>query len=160
VRVTRFPRLRFGFICSKTNTDHLLIRGGNRPTNQVRLRRSTSYGNGPNPSPGTIRVPRCTAGTALFGIVTANMILYSLYLNWPDSAKAGMATHSADRVLDFLELMLIEGKFTQSSLCCSESDSRSCCRARAPKKLCLPVLSEARFLSVSVWRRSCRPCVA
>ena len=50
-------------------------------------------------------------GAALFGIVSANMILYSLYLYLPDSAKAGMATHSADRVLDFLELMLIEGKF-------------------------------------------------
>jgi uncharacterized protein len=39
------------------------------------------------------------------------MISYSLYLYLPDSAKAALATHSADRVLDFLELWLIEYKF-------------------------------------------------
>ena len=50
-------------------------------------------------------------GAALFGIVSANMILYSLYLQLPDSARAAMSTHTADQVLDFLELMLIEGKF-------------------------------------------------
>ncbi len=50
-------------------------------------------------------------GVALFGIVTANMISYSLYLYIPESARAAMATHRADRVLDFLELFLIEGKF-------------------------------------------------
>jgi uncharacterized protein len=50
-------------------------------------------------------------GFALFGIVTANMISYSLYLYIPDSAKAALETHSADRVLDFLEILLIEGKF-------------------------------------------------
>ena len=50
-------------------------------------------------------------GLALFGIISANMILYSLYLYLPDSAKAGMGTQAADRVLDFLELLLIEGKF-------------------------------------------------
>jgi uncharacterized protein len=50
-------------------------------------------------------------GFALFGIVSANMILYSLYLCLPVSAKAGMVTHSVDQVLDFLELLLIEGKF-------------------------------------------------
>jgi uncharacterized protein len=50
-------------------------------------------------------------GAALLGIVSANMILYSLYLYLPDSAKARLATHTADQVLDFLELLLIEGKF-------------------------------------------------
>ena len=50
-------------------------------------------------------------GFALFGIISANMISYSLYLNLSDSAKAGMDTHATDRVLDFLELLLIEGKF-------------------------------------------------
>ena len=50
-------------------------------------------------------------GAALFGIVSANMIGYSLYLYLPDSAKAGMTTYAADKVLDILELMLIEGKF-------------------------------------------------
>jgi uncharacterized protein len=39
------------------------------------------------------------------------MIGYSLYLYLPDSAKAGMTTYAADKVLDILELMLIEGKF-------------------------------------------------
>jgi uncharacterized protein len=50
-------------------------------------------------------------GAALFGIVTANMILYSLYLYLPEAAMTGMSTWPADRVLDFLELTLIEGKF-------------------------------------------------
>lgn len=50
-------------------------------------------------------------GFGLFGIVTANMVSYSLYLYLPESAKAGMTTYSTDRVFDFLELVLIEGKF-------------------------------------------------
>ena len=50
-------------------------------------------------------------GLALFGIVSANMILYSLYLYIPESTKTAMRTHASDRVLDFLELFLIEGKF-------------------------------------------------
>ncbi|MGI9067932.1 MAG: DUF418 domain-containing protein [Pyrinomonadaceae bacterium] len=50
-------------------------------------------------------------GFALFGIITANMILYSLYLSLPDSAKVSMSTYPTDRVLDFLELTFIEGKF-------------------------------------------------
>jgi uncharacterized protein len=50
-------------------------------------------------------------GVALVGIISANMISYSRYLYLPDSAKAAMATHAIDRMLDFLELLLIEGKF-------------------------------------------------
>jgi len=50
-------------------------------------------------------------GLALFGIVSANMISYSLYLYLPEAAKAALPTHASDRVLEFLELMLIEGKF-------------------------------------------------
>jgi len=50
-------------------------------------------------------------GFALFGIVTANMISYSLYLYLPESAKVSMNTYPMDRVFDFLELVLIEGKF-------------------------------------------------
>ncbi len=50
-------------------------------------------------------------GCALFGIITANMVSYSLYLYLPESAKVSMHTYSADRVFDFLELVLIEGKF-------------------------------------------------
>jgi len=50
-------------------------------------------------------------GLALFGIISANMILYSLYLDLPDAAKRAMSTHASDRVLDFAELFLIEGKF-------------------------------------------------
>ncbi len=50
-------------------------------------------------------------GFALFGIITANMIIYSLYLYLPESAKVSMDSYSMDRVLDFLELLLIEGKF-------------------------------------------------
>jgi len=50
-------------------------------------------------------------GCALFGIITANMVSYSLYLYLPESAKVSMNTYSADRVFDFLELVLIEGKF-------------------------------------------------
>jgi uncharacterized protein len=50
-------------------------------------------------------------GFALVGIITANMILYSLYLRIPESVRANMSTYSTDRVLEFLELLLIEGKF-------------------------------------------------
>ena len=50
-------------------------------------------------------------GCALFGIITANMISYSLYLYLPESAKVSMSTYTADMVLDFVELFLIEGKF-------------------------------------------------
>ncbi len=50
-------------------------------------------------------------GFALFGIITANMILYSLYLYLPEAGKVSMNTYSTDRILDFLELVLIEGKF-------------------------------------------------
>ncbi|MCI0606982.1 DUF418 domain-containing protein [bacterium] len=50
-------------------------------------------------------------GFALLGIVTANMILYSLYVYLRDSEKMRLNTYSTDKVLDFLELMLIEGKF-------------------------------------------------
>ena len=50
-------------------------------------------------------------GFALFGIITANMILYSLYLNLPESAKEAMSTYPQDKVLDFIELAFIEGKF-------------------------------------------------
>jgi len=50
-------------------------------------------------------------GFALFGIITANMIIYSLFLYLPESARVSMSTYSTDRVLDFLELTLIEGKF-------------------------------------------------
>lgn len=50
-------------------------------------------------------------GLALLGIVTANMISYSMYLYLPEAAKLAMDTHAADRVLDFLEIVLIEGKF-------------------------------------------------
>ena len=50
-------------------------------------------------------------GLALFGIITANMILYSLYVDLPEAAQATLSTHATDRVLDFLELTFIEGKF-------------------------------------------------
>jgi uncharacterized protein len=50
-------------------------------------------------------------GFSLVGIVLANMISYSLYLYLPESARAGMSTAPADRALDFLELVLVEGKF-------------------------------------------------
>ena len=50
-------------------------------------------------------------GFALFGIIAANMISYSLYLRIPEAAKVNMSTYSIDRVLDFLELLFIEGKF-------------------------------------------------
>ena len=38
-------------------------------------------------------------GVALAGIVSANMILYSLYLYIPESTKIAMRTHASDRVL-------------------------------------------------------------
>jgi len=50
-------------------------------------------------------------GLALFGIIAANMISYSMYLYLPEAAKSALGTHAADQVLDFLELFLIEGKF-------------------------------------------------
>jgi uncharacterized protein len=53
----------------------------------------------------------CVRGVALFGIITANMVLYSLFLYLPEASRAALPTHASDRVLDFLELFLIEGKF-------------------------------------------------
>lgn len=50
-------------------------------------------------------------GFALIGIITANMILYSLYLYLPGPQKLSLATPNLDRILDFLELMFVEGKF-------------------------------------------------
>src|SRR5262245_19694050 len=50
-------------------------------------------------------------GLALLGIVSANMVLYSLYDDLSDSSKAAFTTHSVDRVLYYVELFLIEGKF-------------------------------------------------
>lgn len=50
-------------------------------------------------------------GLALLGIVSANMIIYSLYLYLPNAVKAALPTHPSDRMLDFAELFLIEGKF-------------------------------------------------
>ncbi len=50
-------------------------------------------------------------GVALFGIISPNMILYSLYIDLSDAQKAALATHSIDRVLDYVELFLIESKF-------------------------------------------------
>jgi len=50
-------------------------------------------------------------GLALAGIVLANMISLSLYLYLSGSEKAALSTASTDRVLDSLELVLIESKF-------------------------------------------------
>jgi hypothetical protein len=76
-------------------------------------RRSLSFATAPAPVPTAERVELLDVvrGVALFGIVSANMIGYSLYLYLPDGAKRAIATHASDRVLDFLELFLIEGKF-------------------------------------------------
>lgn len=65
------------------------------------------------PTPGQERyeVLDVLRGFALFGIITANMILYSLYDRLPESAIMGMSTYRIDKVLDFVELTLIEGKF-------------------------------------------------
>lgn len=45
------------------------------------------------------------------GIVLANMVSLSLYLYLSDHAKASLRTASTDRLVDFLELVLIESKF-------------------------------------------------
>ncbi len=50
-------------------------------------------------------------GFALLGIIVANMVLYSLYLDLPASKTQSLATYSSDKIFDFLELFLIEGKF-------------------------------------------------
>ncbi|MCI0618129.1 DUF418 domain-containing protein, partial [bacterium] len=50
-------------------------------------------------------------GFALPGIIVANMVLYSLYLNLPAEKAQSLATHSSDKLFDFLELFIIEGKF-------------------------------------------------
>lgn len=50
-------------------------------------------------------------GAALLGIVLANMISLSLYLYLPAPEVSGLPTAGPDRVLDFLELVLVEGKF-------------------------------------------------
>jgi uncharacterized protein len=50
-------------------------------------------------------------GVSLLGIVLANMISYSLYLYLPPAARSSLSTAPIDPTLDFLELVLIEGKF-------------------------------------------------
>ncbi|HEX8409681.1 MAG TPA: DUF418 domain-containing protein [Thermoanaerobaculia bacterium] len=50
-------------------------------------------------------------GFSLLGIILANMISLSLYLYLPTAAKATFATASTDKVVDFVELVLIESKF-------------------------------------------------
>lgn len=50
-------------------------------------------------------------GFALAGIVLANMISLSLYLYLSEASKAALPTAAPDRVLDFLELVFVEGKF-------------------------------------------------
>lgn len=72
---------------------------------------SVAADSGPVPAAERFELLDVVRGVALFGIVSANMISYSLYLYLPDGAKRAIATHAADRVLDFLELFLVEGKF-------------------------------------------------
>ncbi len=50
-------------------------------------------------------------GIALLGIILANMILYSLYLYLSEDQINNIGVTRFDKTLDFLELMLIEGKF-------------------------------------------------
>jgi uncharacterized protein len=100
-------------------------------------------------------------GLALFGIVSANMILYSLYLYLPDAAKRAMATHASDRVLDFVELFLIEGKFyTIFSILFGVGFSVLLSRTRAKGPGISPVLSEAGRRSVRDRRRARGPVLA
>jgi uncharacterized protein len=50
-------------------------------------------------------------GAALFGIVTANTYLYSLYGRLSDEAKAALPTAATDGAVYFIELWLVEFKF-------------------------------------------------
>ncbi len=50
-------------------------------------------------------------GVALLGIILANMVSYSLYVYLSESQLKNIGLSRLDKVLDFLELMLIEGKF-------------------------------------------------
>lgn len=50
-------------------------------------------------------------GFSLIGIVTANMILYSLYLYLQDAQIKSLPTYPVDSILDFLELVFVESKF-------------------------------------------------
>ena len=50
-------------------------------------------------------------GFALLGIIVANMVLYSLYLDLPAAKAQSLATYSSDKIFDFLELFIVEGKF-------------------------------------------------
>ena len=50
-------------------------------------------------------------GIALLGIILANMVCYSLYLYLSENQIENIGLSRLDRVLDFFELMLIEGKF-------------------------------------------------
>jgi uncharacterized protein len=50
-------------------------------------------------------------GAALFGIVTANTYLFSLYGRLSDEAKAALPTAATDGTVEFAELWLVEFKF-------------------------------------------------
>ncbi|PKA81994.1 uncharacterized protein ATE92_0117 [Ulvibacter sp. MAR_2010_11] len=50
-------------------------------------------------------------GVALLGIILANMVSYSLFLYLADHQLNNIGLSRLDKILDFLELMLIEGKF-------------------------------------------------
>lgn len=50
-------------------------------------------------------------GFSLAGIVLANMISYSLYLYLSDAQKGSLTTAASDKLLDLLELIVIESKF-------------------------------------------------
>lgn len=39
------------------------------------------------------------------------MILYSLWVDVPEMARATFRTHVADKVLDFLEIAFVEGRY-------------------------------------------------
>lgn len=50
-------------------------------------------------------------GTAIFGILIANIMVVSGYFFLDDAARTGLPTPAADATLDFLVRMLLEGKF-------------------------------------------------
>src|SRR6266404_4034605 len=90
--------------------DGFSIRGLNsrKPESPMTSRSQRTIGMTPTSGRERYQFLDVLRGFALIGIITANMILYSLYLDLSESAKTSMSTHATDRVLDFLELTFIE----------------------------------------------------
>ncbi len=66
---------------------------------------------GPLPSGGRLDLLDVLRGTAIFGILIANIMVVSGYFFLAEAERAVLPTAAADEVLSFLVRMLLEGKF-------------------------------------------------